>query len=138
MALQKQIPKPDGVVPEYWRVGVVAIDALSPGARIVLVGYVSAAKRGESAQYVVDQREYVLGPPQFAALAASDAAGPSTFAAIATPCYQFIKDTRRPCEIDPDTGEGLLQTGERFPAEQVVMVGDQPTIPSEFADALDV
>lgn len=138
MALQKSITVANlGITPTYWRVIGVFIDAAQPTARIVLGGYVNAEIRQAGGGHI-DQREYVLGAPQFVALASSPAQGPSTFAAIAGPCYDFVKAARRPCEVDPETNEGVLPSGERFAPELVVPIGEQPTVPSEFADAVDV
>lgn len=126
-----------GITPAYWRVIGVYIDASQGRARIVLGGYVSAQIRVQGGN-PVDQREYALGPVQFGALAASAAVGTTTYAAIATPCYEFIRAARRPCAVDSETGEGVLPDGTRYAADQVVMIGEQPTVPSEFADAVDV
>ena len=166
MALQKAITIADaGITPEYWRVGGVYIDATTGNARIVLVGYASAQIRANNGRHV-DQREYVLAPVQFNAYAQSKslpvsesdqaeieahiqsapaavadflqrALALTTYSAIAAPCYQYIKEARRLCIVDPDTGEAIAETGERFPADQIVMIGEQPTVPSEFADAVD-
>lgn len=137
MAFSKAIQISDaGITPQYWRIVGVYIDVLSSAARIVLAGYVSADIRLQGGRHI-DAREYVLGPEQFAALAASPAATGTTYAAIATPCYEFIRAARRPVTIDADTGEAVLATGQRLPADQIVMIGDVPTVPSEFADAID-
>lgn len=139
MAFKKAIPiEANGTTPTYWRVCGIYIDAATAQARIVLIGYVSAEVRARNAQGGIDQREYVLGPAQFAALAASHAKGVSTFDAIAGACYEFIANARRPCELDPETGEGVLHSGERFDSKLVQVLGDVPTIPSEFADAVSV
>ena len=56
-------------------------------------------------------------------------------------CYDIIKSTRRPIpegttrEAD---GRLMLPTGETVAAADVDESGDVPTIPSEFADGVDV
>ncbi len=139
MALHIAIPKPDGVTPEYWRVALVSIDAISANARIVLAGYISAEKRAASAQYIVDQREYVLQPQQFAALAMSEAQGVTTYDAIAGASYQFVRNGRRPADAyDQETGVATLN-GVEYSGGDVVNIGtvEEPvyTVPSEFAAA---
>lgn len=139
MAFKKAIPiQANGTTPTYWRVCGVYIDASTGQARIVLIGYVDADVRARNAQGGIDQREYALGPAQFAALAASPAKGESTFDTIAGACYEFVANARRPCELDQETGEGVLPSGERFDSKLVQMIGDVPTVPSEFADAANV
>ena len=139
MAFQKAIQNPrTGVTAEYWRVVLITIAPADGSARIMLGGYVNANIRTGGGIYV-DSRVYDLGPLQFAALAASQTNGPTMFDAIGSGCYSYIRNARRPCQIDPDTGEGIAQdNGNRYPAEQIVMIGGVPTVPSEFADAVDV
>ena len=138
MALNKAIPiEANGTTPSYWRVCGIYVDAANAAARIVLIGYVDVDVRLRGGQGI-DQREYVLGPEQFAALAASPAIGVTTFDAMSGASYEFITNARRPCEIDVATGEGVLQNGERFVAASVQMIGETPTVPSEFADAVRV
>lgn len=138
MAFQKAIQNPrTGVTAEYWRVTIISITPADMSARIVLGGYVSADIR-QANGVPVDQRAYDLGPAQFAALAQSQTDGPTMFDAIGGGCYEYIRAARRPCQIDPDTGEGIAQDGTRYPADQIVMIGDVPTVPSEFADAVAV
>lgn len=138
MAFKKAIPiEANGTTPTYWRVCGAYIDAFTGQARIVLIGYVDADVRARNG-HGIDQREFVLGPAQFAALAASPAKGESTFDTIAGACYEFVANARRPCELDPETGEGVLHSGERFDSKLVQMLGDAPTVPSEFADAANV
>lgn len=122
----------------YWRVTVISIAPADMSARIIIGGYTSADIR-QANGVPVDQRAYDLGPQQFLSLAASQTNGPTMFDAIGGGCYQYIRDARRPCQIDPDTGEGVaIDNGDRYPLEQIVMIDDLPTAPSEFADAVDV
>ena len=141
MAFQKPIPLQNGIVPQYWRVIGVFIDATAPTAGFVLGGYVSAEIRTAGGGHV-DQREYALGAAQFGALAASPAVGPTTFAAIATPCYEFARTARRPADsYDPETGIATLG-GVEYSGDAVVNLGTEEnpqwTVPSEFADAVNV
>lgn len=137
MALQKQIASPlTGVTAEYWRVTLIVIAPADGSARIELGGYVNANIRQSGGVYV-DRRAYDLGPAQFAALAGAATAGPTLFDSIGQACYQYIKDARRPCSIDAQTGEGVLPDGTRYPPESVFSVAGLPTAPSEFADAVD-
>lgn len=139
MAFQKAIQNPrTGATAEYWRVALIALAPADGSARIVLGGYVNAGIRQGGGIYV-DSRAYDIGPTQFVALATSPTNGPTLFDAIGGGCYAYIRGARRPAHIDEVTGEGIAHdNGDRYPAEQIVMVGDVPTVPSEFADAVDV
>lgn len=195
MAFKKQITNTRGVTSEYHRVSFLAVDANSLNARIGISSYVSEEYRGRDQNLIVDSTAWDLPPSAFVALANAKslpvseeqrteieahilAAPPAvaaflrraldltTYAAIASPCYEYARYARRPCTIDlatcsidpatrvidpetgqPDmstgeldlsTGEGVLPDGTRYPADQVVFIGDQPTVPSKFADAVDV
>lgn len=168
MAFQKSITDPrTGFTAEYWRVALITIAPADGSARIMLGGYANSGIREAGGVYV-PSRAYDLGPAQFAALAQSPslpvsdadraeieahiASAPpavaaflqralthTMFDAIGVASYGYMGAARRPCQIDPDTGEGIAQdNGDRYPAEQIVMVGDVPTVPSEFADAVNV
>lgn len=143
MAFQKAISNPKtGVTATYWRVTVISIAPADMSARIIIGGYTSADIR-QANGVPVDQRAYDLGPQQFAALATSQTNGPTMFDAIGGGCYEYIRNARRACQIDEDTGEGIaMDNGDRYPADQIVLIGEEPnqvpTVPSEFADAVDV
>jgi hypothetical protein len=138
MAFTNPILNPrTGVVAVYWRIVLLTIAPADMSARIVLGGYTSGDVR-MAGGVPVDQRAYDLGPQQFVALAQAATGGPTLFDAIGGSCYEYIRNARRPVTIDPDSGEAILLDGSRRPADQILMIGNFPTVPSEFADAQDV
>lgn len=142
MAFQKAISNPrTGVTANYWRVTVISIAPADMSARIVIGGYTSADIR-QANGVPVDQRSYDLGPQQFVALAQSQTNGPTMFDAIGDGCYEYIRNARRPADdYDQQTGTATIGS-EQFSGADVVNLGtvEQPlwTVPSEFADAIDV
>lgn len=142
MAFQKAIENPKtGVTANYWRVTVISIAPTDMSARIQIGGYTSANIRQNNG-VPVDQRAYDLGPQQFAPLAQSPTNGPTMFDAIGGGCYEYIRNARRQADnYDPQTGIATCQ-GVEYSGADVVNVGtvEQPlyTVPSEFADAVDV
>lgn len=142
MAFQKAISNPrTGVTANYWRVTVISIAPADMSARIVIGGYTSADIR-QSNGIPVDQRAYDLGPQQFAALAQSPTTGPTMFDAIGGGCYEYIRNARRPADsYDPQTGIAICG-GVEYSGDDLVNLGtvEAPvwTVPSEFADAVDV
>lgn len=142
MAFQKAIQNPrTGVTANYWRVTVISIAPADMSARIQIGGYTSADIR-QSNGIPVDQRAYDLGPQQFAALAQTPTNGPTMFAAIGGGCYGYIRNARRPADsYDPQTGIATC-AGVEYSGDDVANLGtvEAPvwTVPSEFADAVDV
>ena len=144
---------------EYWRVDTIGIDRPKAKLQIVLAGYASAATAAEG-RASDDRRDWDLGGPAFLTLAGrtllTDLASAghdvdswpaevravlgseTTYNVIARGCYETIRDTRRPmpdgATLDPETGDVTLPTGEVVAASDVI----DDTVPSEFADALDV
>lgn len=142
MAMQKPVTNPGtGHVNHYWRLLVVNIDARSGNLVLVLGGYATAEARA-AGRAPDDQRDWQLGPAAFNALAGAAPVGARLYDAIASPCYALIRSMRRSIvpgtTIDPVSGTVTLPTGEVFVGDQVEMVNGTPTVPSEFADAIDV
>ena len=112
MALLKPITSTqNGHADNYWRVAVTNTDGRNRIAVIVLSGYRDQAWRdagGEPNQ----QREFIARGADFLALAGAAAVGATVFDVIATAAYNYIKTAPR------------VVNGE--------------TLPSEFADAVDV
>lgn len=142
MALQKAITNPrTGVSAQYWRVVQINLTPADGVGKILLGGYVSPEIRNGGGIYV-DQRDYDLGPAQFAALAASPAVGNTMFDAIGSGAYAYIRNARRLADnYDQQSGTATL-AGVEYSGADVVNLGtvEQPvwTVPSEFADAVDV
>ncbi len=141
MALQKSIPHVrTGHVNSYWRLTAVSIDALTGHVLIVLSGYASADAR-VAGRLPDDRRDWEFGPAHFGPIAAAAAVGDSVYDVIAHACYELIRGTRRPMPdgaVLQESGDVLLPTGELIAAADIEGMPDAPTIPSEFADALDV
>lgn len=164
MALGKQLTNiRTGHSNEYWRVDTIGIDRPRARLEIVLAGYADSGTAAASRQ-PDDRRDWTLGGPAFVALAGRTLytdlksagydvdswpaevravlAAETTNNTIARGCYETIRATRRPMPIgatlDQETGDVTLPTGEAVPAESVEEGEQGPTIPSEFADALDV
>lgn len=141
MAIQKAIQNArTGHSNDYWRLTGVNIDAHAGYVMIVLSAYSDAAARAAGKQ-PDDRRDWILGGAAFAAVAFAAAQGVTVYDVIAASCYAVIKTERRP--IPPGTvmsedGSLLLPNGETFAPEDVDTTGDVPTVPSEFADAVDV
>lgn len=141
MALQKQIANlRTGHVNKYWRLTAISIDALSGHLQLVLSGYASDAAR-QAGRMPDDQREWMFGPAVFGGIVTAPAVGATLYDVNAIAAYGLIRSTRRPlppgAQIQ-DSGDVLLPTGELIAAADIEGMPDAPTIPSEFADALDV
>lgn len=162
MALQKHITNiRTGHANEYWRVDVIAIDRPKASLEIVLAGY--ASQQTSAQRQPDDGRSWAVHGPAFAALGGRtlltdlrsagypvdswpqevrDAlAAETTYNVNARGCYETIREQRRPlppgAQIQ-ESGDVLLPTGELIAAADIEGMPDAPTIPSEFADALDV
>lgn len=138
MAFQKAITNPrTGVTAHYWRVAQIILSPPDGLGRIIVGGYVSQDIRNSAGVYV-DQRVYDLQPAQFAALAASPAIGATMFDAIGAGCYTYIRNARRIADHYAD-GTATL---DGVPYVGAINLGtiEAPiwTVPSEFADAIDV
>lgn len=142
MALQKTITNArTGHANIYWRLTVIAIDALSGHIKLVLSGYGSADARLAGRQ-PDDRRDLEFGPAAFAGIVSAPAVGTTLYDVNAAAAYSLVRNTRRPMPVgavlDEQTGDVTLPSGEVVPAASVQEGPDGPTIPSEFADALDV
>jgi len=140
MALAKPIPNVrTGHSNLYWRLTAVSIDAGTGTVLIVLSGYASAEARLAGHQ-PDDRRDWVLSGPAFAAIASAAAQGATVYDVVAAACYGIIKTERRPIPegtTRAENGDLTLPTGEIVLASDVDESGQTPTIPSEFADAVD-
>lgn len=141
MALQKQITNiRTGHTNEYWRLTAISIDALSGHLQLVLSGYATDAAR-QSGRMPDDQREWMFGPAAFVGIVQAPAVGETLYDVNAIASYNLIRTTRRPMPdgaVLQQNGDVLLPTGELIAAADIEGMPDSPTIPSEFADALDV
>jgi hypothetical protein len=141
MALQKQITNlRTGHANTYWRLTAISIDALSGHLQLVLSGYASDAAR-QAGRMPDDQREWMFGPAVFAGIVQTPAQGETLYDVNAIAAYHIIRTTRRPMPsgaLMQPNGDALLPTGELIAAADIEGMPDAPTIPSEFADALDV
>lgn len=141
MALAKSIRNVrTGHANAYWRLTGISIDAHTGCVLIVLSGYVDLESR-TAGRAPDDRRDWILSGPAFAAVAFALAQGATVYDVIANSCYSIIKTERRP--IPPGTerdeaGNLTLSTGELVAAAEVDESSEIPTIPSEFADAVDV
>ena len=123
----------------YWRLTGVSIDAHIGHVLIVLSGYADLESRNAGKQ-PDDRREWQLGGPAFAAVAFAVAQGATVYDVVATACYGVIKTERRPIPdgtIKNADGSLTLPDGGTVAAGDVDESGQVPTIPSEFADAVD-
>lgn len=140
MALSKSITNTrTGHANTYWRLTGCSIDAFSGSVQIVLSGYTDATIRGEGYQ-PDDRRDWYLSGSAFAAVAMAAAVGTTVYDVVATACYGVIKTERRPIPEGTqraENGDLTLPTGEIVLAADVDTSGQTPTIPSEFADAVD-
>lgn len=141
MALQKTITNlRTGHPNSYWRLTGIAIDAHSGHIKLVLSGYADAAARAAGRE-PDDRRDWVLGPAAFGLLASQPAQGATVYDVNAIAAYALIRTTRRPMPdgaVLQQNGDVILPTGELIAAADIEGMPDAPTIPSEFADALDV
>lgn len=141
MALQKQITNlRTGHQNTYWRLTAISIDALSGHLHLLLSGYATDAAR-QSGRMPDDQREWMFGPAAFAGIVQAPAVGSTLYDVNAIASYGLIRSTRRPLPPGAalqENGDALLPTGELIAAADIEGMPDAPTIPSEFADALDV
>ena len=141
MALQKQITNiRTGHANAYWRLTAISIDALSGHLPLVLSGYTSNTAR-QAGRLPDDQREWMFGPAVFGGIVQAPAVGDTLYDVNAIASYGLIRSTRRPlppgAQIQ-ESGDVLLPSGELIAAADIEGMPDAPTIPSEFADALDV
>ncbi len=141
MALQQQITNiSTGHVNSYWRLTAISIDALTGHLQLVLSGYASDVAR-QSGRMPDDRRDWQFGPSVFAGIVQAPAQGTTLYDVNAIAAYALIRTTRRPlpqgAQIQ-ESGDVLLPTGELIAAADIEGMPDAPTIPSEFADALDV
>jgi hypothetical protein len=141
MALQKSITNiRTGHANTYWRLTAIAIDALSGNLQLVLSGYASDAAR-QSGRMPDDRRDWTFGPAVFAGIVQTAAQGVTLYDVNAIASYNLIRTTRRPMPngaVMQQNGDVLLPTGELIAAADIEGEHDALTIPSEFADALDV
>lgn len=141
MALQKSITNiRTGHANAYWRLTAIAIDALSGHLQLVLSGYASDAAR-QSGRMPDDRRDWTFGPAVFAGIVQTAAQGATLYDVNAIASYALIRTTRRPMPngaVMQQNGDVLLPTGELIAAADIEGEPDALTIPSEFADALDV
>ena len=141
MALQKTITHlRTGHANGYWRITAVSIDALTGHLHIVLSGYASAAAR-IAGRLPDDRRDWEFGPAYFGPIADAAAVGATVYDVIAHACYALIRSTRRPMPtgaILQESGDVMLPTGELIAAADIDGDDGALTIPSEFADAVDV
>lgn len=140
MALQKQITNlRTGHANKYWRLTAISIDTLSGHLQLVLSGYATDAAR-QSGRMPDDQREWMFGPTAFAGIVQAPAVGATLYDVNAIASYGLIRTTRRPLPNGSavDESGATLPTGEFVPMANIENWPDAPTIPSEFADALDV
>lgn len=141
MALQKSITNiRTGHANTYWRLTAIAIDALSGNLQLVLSGYASDAAR-QSGRMPDDRRDWTFGPAVFAGIVQTPAQGSTLYDVNAIASYNLIRTTRRPMPagaVLQENGDALLPTGELIPAADIEGDESALTIPSEFADALDV
>ena len=140
MALQKSIiNNRTGHVNYYWRLTAISIDALSGHLQLVLSGYATDAAR-QSGRMPDDQREWMFGPTVFSGIVQAPAQGETLYDVNAIASYGLIRSTRRPLPNGSavDESGATLPTGEFVPMASIENWPDAPTIPSEFADALDV
>lgn len=140
MALQKQITNlRTGHANEYWRLTAISIDALSGHLQLVLSGYARNTAR-QSGRLPDDSREWMFGPDAFGGIVQAPAVGATLYDVNAIASYNLIRNTRRPLPNGSVVGESgaTLPTGEFVPMANIEGWPDAPTIPSEFADALDV
>jgi len=141
MALAKQITNlRTGHANAYWRLTGIAIDAHSGNIQLVLSGYADSAARA-AGRHPDDRRDWQMGPSAFGALAFQPAVGATVYDVIATAAYAVIRGERRPIPtgtVMHGDGSVTLPTGEVVAAEDVDTTGQVPTVPSEFADAVDV
>lgn len=141
MALIKTITNlRTGHANSYWRLTGIAIDAHSGHIGLVLSGYADAAARA-AGRDPDDRRDWTLGPSAFGLLASQPAQGATVYDVIAAAAYAVVSEQRRPlppgAQIQ-ESGDVLLPTGELIAAADIEGMPDAPTIPSEFAGALDV
>ena len=140
MALQKSIINTrTGHANTYWRLTGCSIDAFSGSVQIVLSGYTDVTIRGEGYQ-PDDRRDWYLSGVAFAAVATAQAIGATVYDVVAAACYGVIKTERRPIPagtIKNADGSLTLPDGGTVAAGDVDESGQVPTIPSEFADAVD-
>lgn len=141
MALQKQITNVlTGHQNTYWRLTAISIDALSGNLQLVLSGYASNAAR-QAGRMPDDRRDWIFGPEVFGGIVQAPAVGSTLYDVNAIASYNLIRTTRRPmppgAQIQ-ESGDVLLPTGELIAAADIDGMPDAPTIPSEFADAMDV
>lgn len=162
MALQKGIANVrTGHINTYWRVDAFGADRPKMALDIVLAGY--ASQQTSTQRQPDDRRTWELRGPAFVALATRSLAvdlrsagypvdswpqevrdvleAESTYNTIARGSYEAIRTYRRPLplgsELQPN-GDARLPTGELVAAADIEGPPDALTIPSEFADALDV
>lgn len=145
MALQKQIANlRTGHANHYWRFTGIAIDAHSGHVQLVLSGYADADARAAGLQ-PDDRRDWQMGPAAFGMLAFQPAVGSTVYEVLARASYAVIRTQRRPLvpgTAQHEDGSLTLPNGEVIAAADV----DKPdaddastwTVPSEFADAVDV
>lgn len=141
MALQKTITNiRTGHANSYWRLTAISIDALTGHLQLVFSGYASDVAR-QSGRMPDDRRDWQFGPSVFAGIVQTPAVGETLYDVNAIAAYGLIRSTRRPlpqgAQIQ-ESGDALLPTGELIAAADIEGMPDAPTIPSEFADALDV
>lgn len=141
MALQKQITNiRTGHVNAYWRLTAISIDALSGHLQLVLSGYASNTAR-QAGRMPDDQREWMFGPAVFGGIVQAPAVGGTLYDVNAIASYGLIRTTRRPMpsgSVLQGNGDVLLPTGELIAAADIDGDDGALTIPSEFADAVDV
>jgi len=141
MALQKTITNiRTGHANSYWRLTAISIDALTGHLQLVLSGYAIDVAR-QSGRMPDDRRDWQFGPSVFAGIVQTAAQGATLYDVNAIAAYHLIRTTRRPMPDGAEmqqNGDVLLPNGELIAAADIGGTPDALTIPSEFADALDV
>lgn len=141
MALHKSITNiRTGHANSYWRLTAISIDALTGHLQLVLSGYASDVAR-QSGRMPDDRRDWTFGPAIFAGIVQAPAVGSTLYDVNAIAAYNLIRTTRRPMPngaVMQQNGDVLLPTGELIAAVDIEGEPDALTVPSEFADGLDV
>jgi len=140
MALLKTIINPiTGAESAYWRLIKIEIDIDNQSGLLVIGGYRSQQWRdaGGPGRYV-DYESIPVDSAGYAALFAA-AAAPTLGQTVAGAAYALIKMQRRRVPAAMPNPDGSVDyQGEHYAAAEVQIVGGIVTLPSKFADAVDV
>lgn len=140
MALQITLTNPiTGAEASYWRLLSVFIDVEKQAGLLAIGGYRSQEWRdaGGVGRYV-DSESIAVDGAGYAALFAA-AAAPTLGQTVAGAAYALIKMQRRRVPAAMPNPDGSVDyQGEHYAAAEVQIVGGIVTLPSKFADAVDV